>query len=120
MIRMPRPWYAVAFLVVVAVLRIAATLRTFSATADEATHVGAGLELYQYHRYQLQRINPPAARAIIAILPALGGMRFDPQGDYGAQLHSVFYGKSGGSYERKMFLSRIGNTFFVILAALAI
>jgi 4-amino-4-deoxy-L-arabinose transferase-like glycosyltransferase len=116
---MPRSRYAVAFLVVLAVLRIAATLRTFSATADEATHVGAGLELYQFHRYQLQRVNPPAARAVLGILPALGGMRFDRQGDYGAQLHSVFYGP-GGSYERKMFLSRIGNGLFVILAALAI
>ena len=46
-------------------------------------------------------------------------MRFDPQGDFGTQLHSVFYGP-GGSYERKMFLSRIGNTFFVILATLAV
>lgn len=105
-------------LIAVAVLRLLPTYRTFSATADEATHVGAGLEIYQFHRYQLQRINPPAARVVLAIAPALGGMRFDPTGDYGAQLHSVFYGS--GRYERNLFLSRIGNTFFLVVAAAAL
>ena len=105
-------------LIALAVLRLLPTYRTFSATADEATHVGAGLEIYQFHQYQLQRINPPGARVVLAIAPALGGMRFDPTGDYGAQLHSVFYGS--GRYERNLFLSRIGNTFFVIVAATAL
>src|SRR6476620_1915774 len=81
-----------ALLVLVALLRIVPTYRVFSATADEATHAGAGMELYQFHRYQLQRINPPISRAVLGIAPVLGGMRFDPRGDFGTQLHSVFYG----------------------------
>jgi 4-amino-4-deoxy-L-arabinose transferase-like glycosyltransferase len=118
MIRRLRPWHVVALLVVVAVLRVTATLRVFSATADEATHVGAALELFQVHRYQLQRVNPPLARVVLGIAPQLGGMKFDPAGDYLWQLHSVFYGT--GKYERNLFLSRLGNNVFLLLGALAI
>src|SRR5437016_6093924 len=103
--------------VVLALLRLLPTYHTFAATADEATHVGAGLELLQVHRYQLQPANPPAARLVLALAPQLGGMRFDPAGDYGAQLHSVFYGPHGGKYEHRLLLARISNVLFLMLAA---
>src|SRR5437588_4373053 len=105
-------------LITLAVVRIVPTYRTFAATADEPAHVGAGLELWQYHSYRLQPVNPPVARAILAIAPALGGMRYTRMGDYGMSLHSVFYG--AGKYERNLFLSRVGNVFFLILAAVAL
>src|SRR5712691_2323197 len=110
-------WIA-ALLVTLAVLRIVPTYRTFSATTDEATHVGAGLELIQFHRYRLQQVNPPLPRIVLALAPALGGMRFDPTGNYGEQLRSVFFGR--GKYERNLFLSRIGNIVFLALAAIAL
>src|SRR5207244_525088 len=100
MSRRLRPSVIVALLIALAVLRIASTLRVFSATADEATQVGAGLELFQYHQYLLQRANPPGARVVLAIPAQLGGMRFDAAGDFGSELHSVFYGPGPASYER--------------------
>lgn len=94
------------------------TLRVFSATNDEATHVGAGLELYQFHRYLVQRGNPPLPRLVFTAAPYLAGMRFDPSGGFGEQLHSVFYGH--GKYERNLFLARCGNLLFFALAAYAV
>lgn len=105
-------------LIALAVLRIVPTYRTFAATADEPTHVGAGLELWQLHRYRLQPVNPPAARLVLAAAPALGGMRYTPMGDYGGSLHTVFYG--AGDYKRNLFLSRAGNAVFLVLAAIAV
>src|SRR5262249_13383893 len=63
--------------------------------------------------------NPPAARAVLGLIPTLGGMRFSPKGDYGAQLHSVFFG-TPGAYEHKLFLARIGNVLFLVLGAVAV
>jgi 4-amino-4-deoxy-L-arabinose transferase-like glycosyltransferase len=114
----PAPAAAAVLLIVLAALRIIPTYRTFSATTDEATHVGAGLELLQLHRYELQVVNPPAARVVLAIVPTITGMRFDPAGTYGDQLHNVFYGQ--GQYERNLFVSRIGNLVFLALASMAL
>lgn len=107
-----------ALLIAVALLRIAATWRTFSATADEATHVGAGLELIQFHRYTLHRHNPPLPRLVLATIPWLSGMRFDPRGTFTDQLHSVFYG--AGKYESNLARARAGNLFFFLLATAGI
>ena len=43
-------------LIAIGAARIAST---FSATAEEATHIGAGLELMEFHRYEPQVANPP-------------------------------------------------------------
>jgi len=45
-----RPAAIAALLMAVGAMRMASTFRVFSATSDEATHIGAGLEIYQYHR----------------------------------------------------------------------
>jgi 4-amino-4-deoxy-L-arabinose transferase-like glycosyltransferase len=107
-----------AALILIAALRMVPTYRIFSATADEATHVGAGLEVFQFHQYLLQRENPPVARVVLAIAPQLGGMRYKPGGTYGEELHSVFYGT--GKYERNLFLSRVGNIVFLAIASWAL
>src|SRR2546430_1888002 len=65
----------------------------------------------------------PASPAMTTSRPAFapgrpsGGLRFDPAGDYGAQLHSVFYGPHGGKYERRLLLAGISNVLFLMLAA---
>ena len=104
-------------LVVLAAARIASTWRIYSATADEATHVGAGLELFEAHKYELQVFNPPLPRVVWSILPYWSGMRFVPVGTYGEQLHSVFYGH--GDYRDNLVRSRAGNLLFFIIAAAA-
>jgi hypothetical protein len=105
-------------LIVIGVVRIASTYTTFSATVDEATHIGAGLQLFEYRAYQLQQVNPPLPRVIMAAGPWMIGMRFDPRGSFAEQLHSVFY--SRGSYIRNVAFSRLGNLVFFVLTAAAL
>jgi hypothetical protein len=102
---------------VIASLRIASTYRVFSDTADEANHVGAGLDLYQNHRYTVQQENPPLPRLVLAAAPYLGGMRRDMSLDFSYQLQSVF---ANGKYERDLVLARVGNLLFFALAALGV
>jgi 4-amino-4-deoxy-L-arabinose transferase-like glycosyltransferase len=97
---------------------MATTFRIFSVTNDEPTHVGAGLELIEYHRYALQAENPPLARIVFAVVPWLGGMRFDPRGTFTDQIHSVFYGH--GEYKANLFRARCGTIVFFVIAGVAL
>lgn len=113
-----RPVVLAALLIALGALRIASTWRTFSDTTDEATHVSAGLELLQYHRYQVQPENPPLPRVVMAIAPLAGGMRWPDEGNRFQRIHEVLYGH--GKYERNLVLMRCGNLLFFILAATAL
>ena len=64
------------------------------------------------------KIGNALPRVVLAIAPHLAGVRFQPSGSYGEQLHSVFYGT--GKYERNLFLSRIGNLLFFAIASVAL
>jgi 4-amino-4-deoxy-L-arabinose transferase-like glycosyltransferase len=107
-----------ALLIAIGAIRMATTWRVFSATNDEATHVGAGLELFEYHQYTLQSENPPLARVVLAAVPWFGGMRFNPHGTFSDQIHSVFYGH--GDYRANLFRARAGTVVFFIIAAMAL
>jgi hypothetical protein len=61
-----RPAVLAALLILSGCVRIASTWGTFSDTVDEATHIGAGLELLQYHQYELRPENPPLPRVVMA------------------------------------------------------
>jgi 4-amino-4-deoxy-L-arabinose transferase-like glycosyltransferase len=114
-----RPRLFAFILILVAVMRMAATFHVFAHTADEPTHVGAGLELIQNGTYWLHRDNPPLPRVIMAIAPWLGGMRIDlSKQDFSAKLRSVMYGH--GRYTRNLELMRSGNLLFFILASWAL
>jgi 4-amino-4-deoxy-L-arabinose transferase-like glycosyltransferase len=113
-----RPATLAALLIAIGAIRMATTFRIFSVTNDEATHVGAGLELLEYHRYNLQSENPPLARVILATVPWFGGMRFDPRGSFSDQIHSVFYGH--GEYKPNLFRARTGSIVFFVIAAVAL
>jgi 4-amino-4-deoxy-L-arabinose transferase-like glycosyltransferase len=113
-----RPAALAALLIAIGAIRMAATFRVFSATSDEATHIGAGLEMYQFHRYQFQRENPPLPRLVMAIAPYLGGMRYDDRGNFPEQIHSIFY--SHGEYRANLVRARVGNLVFFVIAAVAL
>jgi hypothetical protein len=113
-----RPSVIVTLLITIAAVRIASTWRTFSDTTDEATHIGAGLELLQYHRYDLQPENPPFPRVIMAAAPLAGGMRWILDSNRYQQVHEVLYGH--GKYEHNLVLMRVGNLLFFILACAAL
>jgi 4-amino-4-deoxy-L-arabinose transferase-like glycosyltransferase len=107
-----------ALLIAIGAIRMATTFRIFSATNDEATHVGAGLELFQYHRYLLLRENPPLPRVVFSAAPWFGGMRYNPRGTFTDQIHSVFY--DHGDYRTDLVLARAGTVVFFVIAAIAL
>jgi 4-amino-4-deoxy-L-arabinose transferase-like glycosyltransferase len=107
-----------ALLIAIGVFRIALTWTTFSDTIDEATHVGAGLQLLQYHKYDLQPENPPLPRIVMAAAPLARGMRWSREGNNYQQMVGMLYGH--GQYERNLVLMRAGNLVFFILAAAAL
>jgi 4-amino-4-deoxy-L-arabinose transferase-like glycosyltransferase len=106
---------AATLLILIGTLRIASTFRVFSETADEANHVRAGLELYQYHQYKVQTWNPPLPRIVLAAAPYAGGMRYDPNLEFSAGLRWVFFGH--GKYEANLVRARVGNLLFFAIAA---
>lgn len=106
---------AAALLIVIGALRIASTFRVFSDTADEAGHIKAGLELYQYRQYKVQTWNPPLPRIVLAAAPYLGGMRYDPTLEFTQGLQFVFFGH--GKYEANLVRARAGNLLFFAIAS---
>ena len=107
-----------ALLVVLGAARIVMTCRVFSVTVDEGTHISAGLELLQFHKYTVQRENPPLPRVIMTAIPFLAGLRVTPGGGFYQEQRSIFYGR--GKYDRNLLLVRIGNLLFFIISAAAL
>ena len=108
-------------LILIAVIRVVVTFRTFSLTVDESTHIGAGLQIYQEHRYDFHRHNPPLPRLVMAAIPYWIGMRvnLDTENVY-IRLLSVFQTKTGGKLSHKLVASRIGNLPFFVLACVGL
>jgi len=111
-----RPAVLAALLIFFGAILIATTWRRFSDTVDESTHVGAGLELLQYHRYTLQPENPPLPRVVFGATALAGGMRISDPEDRMIALHSVFY--DHGEYRKNLIAARCGNLLFYALAAI--
>src|SRR5256885_14630781 len=108
-----------ALLILIGAVRIASTYRAFSETPDEATHVGAGLDLFAHHFYIVQRANPPLPRVVMAAIPWFSGMRMDRSSPrWSDHLASVIHGH--GKYRANLFRLRAGNLVFFILAALGV
>src|SRR5437867_1941786 len=107
-----------ALLVVLGAARIVMTCRVFSATVDEGTHLSAGLELLQFHRYTVQWLNPPFPRLVMAAIPFLAGLRVTPGGGFYQEQRSIFYGR--GKYDRNLLLARVGNLLFFVIASAAL
>ena len=105
---MKRSDVAALALIALSMLRIASTWTVFSATVDEPMHISAGLQLYTQHAYTYQPENPPLPRLVLALVPWLAGMDFDPNRGMEEQLLRVFY--SDGRYETNLVLARAGTT----------
>jgi 4-amino-4-deoxy-L-arabinose transferase-like glycosyltransferase len=114
---MKRTDLAALALIVLSMLRIAATWTVFSATVDEPMHVSAGLQLYTQHANTYLPANPPLPRLVFALAPWLAGMDFDPHRSVNEQLQHVFY--SDGRYETNLALARSGMLVFFVIASLA-
>jgi 4-amino-4-deoxy-L-arabinose transferase-like glycosyltransferase len=100
-------------LIAFAMIRIATTWTTFSATIDEPMHLSAGLQIYKQHAFDLQRENPPLPRVVMSFAPWLGGIELNP--DITEQLRFVFF--SNNRYKTNLVLARCGNLVFFAVAA---
>lgn len=93
--------------------RIIATYRVFNDTADESTHLIAGLEFLQNGTYTAEAQHPPLGRLVVAALPYyLGGLRL---GHY-RQLwgHGPWQREDVAFYWRTLSLARAGNLIFAL------
>jgi 4-amino-4-deoxy-L-arabinose transferase-like glycosyltransferase len=117
---MQRDWKfiaAVTALAIVAVVRVASTHRTFSATVDEPIHLASGYEWFK-GEFTTDMTHPPLARVLGALPLRLAGLPYpQPTGmiDRGNQL---LY--EGGHYVKNLARARIGNLVFLVLAIVAV
>lgn len=105
-------------LIVLSMLRVAASWTALSATVDEPMHVSAGLQFYTQRVYTYQPENPPLPRLVFALPALLGGMDFDPNRSIDQQLLRVFY--SDDRYKTNLVLGRAGNLVFFLIGSIAV
>jgi hypothetical protein len=108
---------AVGVLTIVAVARVAATHRVFSATVDEPIHLASG---YEWFRGELttDMTHPPLARIAGALPLRLEGLPYpQPAGmvDRGNQLLYV-----GDHYEKNLARARLGNLLLLAVAIISV
>src|SRR4051812_34237233 len=103
-------------LIALPVVRIAATYRVFSQTADEPMHIAAGFQWLTTNRYDLDAEHPPLARAALALDAVLH--RATPAGNDALSIGNAILERND-RYVRNLASARAGNLPF-FLAALAI
>src|SRR5215212_8233525 len=107
---------AAGLLIAIAAARIASTYTIFSVTTDEPIHIGAGFELLQKHQYRLQPENPPLPRLILAAVPYLAGLRWPLSPNLFKDTRDFFF--EGDQYRTRLFLCRVGNLVFFVIACI--
>ncbi len=105
-------------LIAIACTRVIFTYGALSLTNDEPFHLACGLEFLAKHSYQLETQHPPLARMMVALGPYLAGAR--PLGLSDAGIEGVGIIARSGSVDRTIFLMRLGNLPFFILACLVV
>jgi hypothetical protein len=103
-------------LVLLGLLRIAATYDDLSETLDEVAHIGAGMEWLELGRYTFEPQHPPLARVAGAVGPYLLGIRVDGAPDMWTAGRRTLY--ADGRYLRNLTAARLGILPFFALAAL--
>ena len=101
-----------AAVVVLTLVRVAATHRVFSAVVDEPVHIAAGYQWIVKHSNAFDPVHPPLARAICALPLA----RLDPPWDHGLidAGNDLLY--QHDHYERNLAAARRGNLLFLLIA----
>jgi len=108
---------ALAF-VAIACARIIPTYNALSLTIDEPVHLASGMEYVAMHAYSLDLEHPPLSRAVQALGPYLAGARprgFSEPHDQGNAILAY-----SGQVDRMIFLMRLGNLPFFLLACLVV
>jgi hypothetical protein len=105
-------------LIAIACARIISTYNALSFTVDEPEHFAAGLEYVANHVYRLQTQHAPLSRAFQAVGPYLAGAR--PTGLTVPSEESYSILSRVGNINRTIFLMRLGNLPFFVLACLVV
>jgi len=98
--------------------RIISTYGALSLTADEPIHFAVGLDYIAKHVYRLEIENPPLSRIMQALGPYFAGVR--PLGLPNLRIESLSLIAGSGNVDRTVFLMRLGNLPFFLLACLVV
>ena len=105
-------------LVGIACVRVISTYGALSLTVDEPGHLACAMEYVAGHRYTIDLQSPPLGRAMLALGPYLAGSRsFNFLDTNHAGLAAL---ASSGNVDRSIFLMRLGNLPFFVLACLVV
>jgi hypothetical protein len=104
---------SLAAIVVITLIRIAATHRVFSQTIDESAHLLAGYDILTNGIYNTDIHHPPLARVLFA-LPFVDA----PEPQTEPRVDELLL--RGGRYEHNLAAARMGNLLFVALAIIAV
>jgi len=105
-------------LVGIACARVISTYRALSLTVDEPIHLACGMEYVASHKYTLEPQHPPLSRAMQALGPYLDGSR--PFGLAIRNSEALAILASSPNFNRTVFLMRLGNLPFFLLACLVV
>lgn len=109
-----------ALLVVLfAAWRVSRTWRVFSPTADEPSHLAAGIEILDRGEATYDRLHPPLARVAVALGPYLAGARSCSRSEALSEGRCILY-ESGLGHEQILVLARAGILPFFVLGALGV
>lgn len=98
----------------IACVRVVSTYNALSLTNDEPTHFACGLEYLAKHVYRYETQHPPLSRMMAALGPYLEGAR--PLGEPGPNGEGIRVIARSGDANRTIFLMRLGNLSFFLLA----
>lgn len=105
-------------LVGIACVRIISTYDALSLTIDEPFHLAAAIEYLADHTFTFDVENPPVARAVLALGPYLAGGRPVGKSDIREEGRAIL--DRSGNVDRTVFLMRLGNLPFFLLACLVV
>lgn len=105
-----RAWIGTAIIVVLSVVRVAATHRVFAQTMDEPWHLIAGYDILKHHSWATDYQHPPLARVFFA-LPFVNAP--EPTATIaGARADEILW---NGKYTSNLARMRLGNLLFLVL-----
>jgi hypothetical protein len=102
----------IAALIFFSALRCYKTYRVFNDTADESSHIGAGLDILQTGSYATDYVQPPLARIALALPAYWMGLRRSAQ-ERKLSHHALWTRAPRAFYWKTLAAARAGNLIFL-------